>query len=136
MKNPTLLKPLSVVCAAALLLACTEDDSKHGHHSFTGRLSDLTRVTDSTIAYPQWKLEVDDGPDPVLRGQCKWTGYLGDSTKIHGTGTSRTGLYSNHYMTGTKSAEEFRANGVLLSMDSIHQAATLTHYRADFDCEQ
>lgn len=69
----------------------------------------------------------------MLRGMCRYQGYLGDSTRVNAEETDST-LYTNTRMGGSRTASEFRAHGVTLSMDSAQQMDTLTHYRAEFQC--
>ena len=126
---------LSILCAAALLFACnTDNDVKRLQHTFRGRLSDVPRVQDTTVTRPQWRLSVDVEDETILRGDCTWSGRLGDSVTVYQTDLSPS-LYTNTSMGGSKKASIFRSEGVILSMDSIAHAAYLTHYRADFDCE-
>jgi hypothetical protein len=131
----TLIKPLAAACAAALLSACfTDDEPGKLAKTYNGRLADLDRVPDTTITRPQWRLVVDTVSGDDLAGECTWKGYLGDSAHVGGQ-APYAGLYTHPSMEGKKSAQEIRAEGVILSMDTLSQSDTLTHYRADFECE-
>lgn len=141
MKTRTHLTPLvilAVLSLPAVFTACIfggGDDDGGGtvQHTYTGALADLERLVDTTSQRPRWRMDVDLGDEPVLRGTCDFHGYLGDSSRVQGE-TPQGGLYTNTSMGGTRTAEEFRATGVVFSMDSTHQMDTLTHYRADFNC--
>lgn len=139
MKHPSFLAPLVVLVAIALpavFTACifgSDDDGGTVQHTYTGALADLERLIDTTSLRPRWKMAVDLGDEPILRGTCDFTGYLGDSVRVQGK-EPHDALYTNTSMGGTRTAEEFRRNGVIFSMDSTHQMDTLTHYRADFTC--
>ena len=133
----TALKPLGILAAALLLAACDSTDPQKQTLKYTaqGRLSELTQLPpDYNSTSLHWRLRVDTAGLESLKGECTWTGYLGDSVLVAGQ-TARPGLYTNDSMTATKSAAEFHESGVILSRDTVAQPAHLSHYRADFDCE-
>jgi hypothetical protein len=136
MKKSISLPSLAAVSLTALFAACssTEEDPQTLLHEYHGRLSDLTKITDYSTSRLQWMLPVDTASQAVLRGECTWKGYLGDSTQVTGQ-TATPGMYTNEFMTGKKKAAEFRNQGVILSRDTLVQGAPLTHYRVDFKCE-
>lgn len=138
MKNFARIAALAAAPLAlgVLLAACIFDDDKKlqsSQHSFIGELADLERILDTNVRGPRWRLRVDLDDEPVLRGTCNYAGYLGDSAGVHAD--DPTGLYTNTSMGGSRKAAEYRADGVILSMDSDDQMDTLTHYRADFGCQ-
>ena len=135
MNKPTLIKSIVALSVAALFAACsTDDEPQMSAKTYHGSLASLDSVPDNTMSRPQWRLLVDTVSGEELIGTCKWKGYLGDSAQVGGQ-SAAPGLYTNQWMSGTKTAQDIRAEGVILSMDTISQADTLTHYRVDFNCK-
>ncbi len=136
MKTVSFLTPLAALAFVIVFTACIFSDDKKGgtvKQTYIGALANLERLVDTVNTRPQWKLYVDLGDEPVLRGTCNFKGHLGDSARVQGE-EPQAGLYTNTSMGGSRRASEFRATGVIFSMDSTHQMDTLTHYRADFNC--
>ena len=135
-KSTALVRPLAALSLAALLAACfTDNDPETFAVTYNGPLAGLTVVHQSSIPGPQWWMLVDTAyADRRLEGECAWKGYLGDSNQVGGQAPSPS-LYTNAYMKGKMKAQEYRTEGIILSMDSLAQSSTLTHYRLDIECE-
>ena len=133
----TVTKMTTIASAACLLLAACffgSDDPKRLTHVETGMLEDLPRVGDpATATLIEWRLKLDE--DAPVRGQCNFTGYLGDSAYVEEDEANPDVLYTNSAMGGTHSADWLRNEGVILSLDTaMWQGDSLTHYRAEFRC--
>ncbi len=131
----TLLTSFLASAALLSLASCIfgGNESRRLTHVETGLLEDLPRVHDSAVTMLQWRLKLDE--DAGVKGECNYTGYLGDSNYVDDDVANPDLLYTNTAMGGTHKADLLVSQGVLLSLDTAAwQGDSLTHYRAEFRC--